>query len=703
MILEAQLRALAELSSSEQRAVSAEEAMSRAEGRELLGDPPRRRQWALVAATVVLVVGLAVLVARIRSPHVDPAPVVTVPGSTVPAHDPVPATSVPNVTPTPRGALSETLVNEPTLEYRDGVEWWVPGRLPEGLRYGYALDTGALQTIRLLADDRSTIDVEFGADAATIDEVAAGSAAERLGEESWLVVDSDGAGVAARAVDGRLLVVRGSIDGVRTVAGDLELWPETDLVRPPFHADGEPGPVVITLPAEAVGGDEPFELRAHTDGLFTTVGGEIKQVSRDDPLAFGDYVYDLTGDADSYPVVMSGVALDGVEQIDFGLLGGDGFQVTTVGSDRFAERFYAFVTDVPASVLEQYEQGGLEKLTRWTFTFVDGEQRVYDEPGSENCVNCDGLANDQGDDEGIEATPDAAPATSSPIAIEPTNVYGNEEWVVPAQEAEGLEFAYAEMRTDGDDVFQLISYDDVDPAVGGHSVATYSHSDGRPFVTDPAASATAVDIGGVTWWWEEVAPATAGGVARGTLSGVFDGRTVDVRSDLTTAVSLAETLELVPASRLPRPPFRGDESSSVVVARLTGVATVADVPTELRAATDGVRIWVLGGTPSIVSMAEPVVFGSGRGPVPQSGGGADVFVISGYTAPEVATLEFEQLDGEVITVEPEDLSGRFGVKFFLVAVEVPPGGIGDTYVSVVPSVVARDADGDVLAAISEPF
>ena len=76
--------------------------------------------------------------------------------------------------------------------------------------------------------------------------------------------------------------------------------------------------------------------------------------------------------------------------------------------------------------------------------------------------------------------------------------------------------------------------------------------------------------------------------------------------------------------------------------------------------------------------------------------------MSGMTVPEVVTLEFEQLDGEVVTVLPEDISGHFGIGFFLVAVEVPADWM-DTYASVVPSVIARDADGKVLAAISEPF
>ena len=43
-----------------------------------------------------------------------------------------------------------------------------------------------------------------------------------------------------------------------------------------------------------------------------------------------------------------------------------------------------------------------------------------------------------------------------------------------------------------------------------------------------------------------------------------------------------------------------------------------------------------------------------------------MFVVWGITLPEVATLEFEQLNGEVLTVVPEDLSGHFGIGFFLV-------------------------------------
>ena len=137
--------------------------------------------------------------------------------------------SVPTVGPVPEGASAEALVNEPTLGYRDGVEWWVPLRLPDGWRYGYAVDDGQVQTIRLLAQDRSMIDVEFGADAATIGEVAVGAVSEDLGGEPWQVADDDGAGVAARELDGRLLVVRGPIEPVRS---ERRSMPATATSRP---------------------------------------------------------------------------------------------------------------------------------------------------------------------------------------------------------------------------------------------------------------------------------------------------------------------------------------------------------------------------------------------------------------------------------------------------------------------------------------
>lgn len=45
--------------------------------------------------------------------------------------------------------------------------------------------------------------------------------------------------------------------------------------------------------------------------------------------------------------------------------------------------------------------------------------------------------------------------------------------------------------------------------------------------------------------------------------------------------------------------------------------------------------------------------------------------IEAVTSPEVATVDFEQLNGEVITIEPTDLTGRFDVGFIFVAVDVP--------------------------------
>ena len=68
-----------------------------------------------------------------------------------------------------------------------------------------------------------------------------------------------------------------------------------------------------------------------------------------------------------------------------------------------------------------------------------------------------------------------------------------------------------------------------------------------------------------------------------------------------------------------------------------------------------------------------VRLGGGLYTPPKPGSQDGAFVVFGMTVREVATLEFEQLDGELVTIVPEDLSRQFGIGFFLVAFEVPRG------------------------------
>jgi hypothetical protein len=722
MILEDQLRALAEAAAVEQRPVTAPEAMERADELDVVQFAAPHHRWLVAASIVLLAGGLVVLLAWDRAPD-DPIPVVSLPETNPPTTIPtttIPTTTIPTTalpaTTVPTGDSSdasvplasdgsEALVNEPTLDYRDGFDWWVPGDLPDGWRYGYAAHDGEVQTVRLLADDRTTIDIQSGADGATIDDLAADAVTEELGGVPWQVVqDDDGIGGAMRVIDGRLLAVLGPVEPARAVAAGLELVPERALVRPPFRADAEPGPVVLTIPAAESGGEEPFELRAHTDGLFTTVGGDIKRVSAEDPLAFGDYAYARTGEADSYRVVVTGVALDGVGPISFGLQAGDTAEVTPSDSARFAEDFYAFVIDVPASVLDEYERGGLQRLTRWTFTFVDGEQRVYDEPGSQNCVNCG--ARPVGPSEPGSTTPDdgylepIGTADPPPLEFEPTNVYGDDMWWVPSVVPDGYEFAYALLDpADEGDGHHLV-YLPADGPGSRRGMLEVAHHPGTGHVDPPPDAPAPSDevVGGVAWMW-------TGDASYGSFSRRTNGGTLTVSGERDVALVVARDLDRVPEAQLERPPFRSDSSKSLLVTELSGVATSADIARELRVSTDGVAVQVDGRVPQQVRLDDWVTFDRATSPSSEPGADTGVIIVSGMTRPGVATLEFEQLDGQVITVVPEDRSGRFGIGFFLAAIDTPLDGLGNdgTYASLVPSVTARAADGEILAVISEPF
>ena len=688
MTVDAQLRSLAEAISAEQRPVTVEEVWERATNPEVFDDRAGGRSWMLVAASMAMLLGgVVALLAWNRTPDDDRPPVVSI-SETLAPETTTPSTTVPVTTSpvpssiAPPDALGEPLVNEPTLDYRNGVEWWAPRQLPTGWRYGYASQDGDVQLIRLLDDDGSTIDIAFGVDPSSIDRLSSDSPTEEVGGEQWRIFDEG----LARDVDGQLLAVLGPDAPARVVAGGLELVSETELVRPPFRDDAEPGPVVLTLSAEELGGEEPFELRAHTDGLFTTVGGEIKRVSSDDPVAFGNDVYELSGDAESQRVVMTGVALAGLEQIQFGLLDGEAASVTPTPSDRFAEDFYALVITVPTSVLEQYDQGSLASLTRWTLTHVDGEQRVYDEPGVANCVNCDDVS--EGADPGAGPEVDSG---LSPLAFEPTNVYGDEMWWLPAAVPDGYEFDYAVQRWGVE---------------GDHTVAYRSTGTPENQVTVTQSSAAdAVDLpvptdeeqlGGIAWSW-------SGDGNSGELSRIIGDRRVSVQGERQVALAFAATLELVPESSLERPPFRYgvdlSTSTSIVVARLPGgVESQVSGRNELRASTDGVAIALDGGFPERPAPDQPLKL--------QGGGmtcGDDLCVarVVGITLPDVATVDIEQLDGEVVSVVPSDLSGHFGIGFFVVELEVP--AFAADFPSVVPSVVARDEDGKMLAAINEPM
>lgn len=593
----------------------------------------------------------------------------------------LPATAALATSPLPP---SDQLVIEPTLTFRPDVQWWAPTELPAGWRHGYAVVEPAGQRIRLVGDDGATLDVELRPDSSTMPET--GAATERIGEAVWTIVD----GGVARVVEGgdQVLAVTGPEQPVRLVAGALAPVPETDLERPPFRPDAEPGPVVLTLPADQVDGSPPFELRAHTDGLYTSVGGDIARVTAEDPLAFGRPVYDPSVDAESVPVVLTGIALDGLAEVMLGLHGGDAVRVTPTMSDVFAESFYAVRIDVPRVLLEQYELGAVANLTRWILTEVDGRQRVYDEPGAEGCVNC------PVGPPGVTAPAEPAGPTRG---FEPTNTPGAGMWWVPAEVPPGFEFWVAIDRAGSSGDLRTIEYRTGDPESGGIGISiVQSPADGAEVPSGPERL-----INGVTW-------SLRGDSSYTELSRIVDGQllTVSGRVDEPTLTVVAAALAAVPATELERPPFRAaDPSGSVVVATVAtpdADAVPDDLrgPTELRASTDGVALSLDGDTPAVVWADDPLRL---RGGGSRCGADRCVVRLAGVTSPEVTMVEVETLDGRVLTVVPEDRSGRFGVGFFAIEVVVGPSALWDHVVAQVPSILARDGAGNVLAVLTEPI
>ena len=86
MSVETQLRELAEAASAEQRPVTAEEAIAHTAHADFLDDQSPRRGWALVAATIALLIGgLVVLLAWDRTPDDEPPRLASMsPGVTMP-------------------------------------------------------------------------------------------------------------------------------------------------------------------------------------------------------------------------------------------------------------------------------------------------------------------------------------------------------------------------------------------------------------------------------------------------------------------------------------------------------------------------------------------------------------------------------------------------------------------------------------------
>ena len=683
MTVEQQLRSMA--GAMHEAPITADEILSRSTS----GDPARpiRSRMLLVVASVAILVGGLVAIFSLGNDTDEPPPVVSVPDS-----------GLPTTTITDDQVEESASVNEPTLDYRDDASWWAPTALPAGWEYGYAAVLDGAQSIHLVeVADGSQIEVALDDDIAALDDqLAEGAITEVIGEQPWTVIEDDSATRIIREVDGRVLEVRGPSEPARLVAESLALVAETDLVRPPFRDGASTGPVVHTVAGT------PFEVRAHTDGLYSTVGGDIKRVSSDDPLAFGDYQYEVVEGATSTQVLVSGVALAGLDRISFGLLDGDAADAESIASDRFAEDFFAVVIDVPSDVLGGYESGDIDLLTRWTIAEVDGQQRVYDEPASENCVNCGDVAGGTVDDFPEPAEPKRL---TTPFVDGATNTYREGvTWWMPTEVPDGFEYLWAQEYGNGD---RELYYANSATLADSEIIPTRADFDNISiYVTrgEPVeqwrgwletGEREQVTVDGEIWLHN--AP---GGRA---LSRVVDDEFVSIgAATYDLAVEVVERLERHPETDFARPPywFGAGEVVATLPPELGG-----GTPLELLAWTDGVTLDVDGQGPFFPT-DEPIRFiGMTRRP-PDQGGATTVAAV---TSPGVATVEIEQLDGEVIVIEPTDLDGRYEIGFVFVAVGIPagvqldPDNSSPNIVSAIPSVVARDVDGAILAVISEPF
>lgn len=295
-----------------------------------------------------------------------------------------------------------------------------------------------------------------------------------------------------------------------------------------------------------------------------------------------------------------------------------------------------------------------------------------------------------------------------PFIDEPTNLYREDAvWWMPTEVAAGYEFLWAEEYQDGERELYYVSADaptdrDFSPRGGRSDVINIWVLPEAAAVNDwllalEGGTQDQVTINGEAWLRSSTAfPAE--------LSRVIDGElvTVGARSD-EVALDVAERLEQLPETEFARAPYRSE--NRVVVASLPAELGDGETPIEFTAASDGLTVVVDGQGPFFPT-DEPVRFGAMETSPPDQGG---LTTLSAVTSPEVATVEFEQPNGDIITIEPTDLSGRFTMGFIFVKIGTPlsgetdSSGDGMTISRSMPSVVARDADGNVVAEITPEF
>jgi hypothetical protein len=285
------------------------------------------------------------------------------------------------------------------------------------------------------------------------------------------------------------------------------------------------------------------------------------------------------------------------------------------------------------------------------------------------------------------STPVDQPVTISVPTIgtdAPTVDYPSDQtWYIPAVLPDDLIFDRAEDRgpTGQNLRYRSESSDRSITVQSGSPLATALKSDQQ------------VDVNGVVWH-VATTDSTDSAVWFGAPEGV-DLVVSGVGIDDKTMLEVVRSLERRQATDLARPPIPVGGSSSTAVEVATAIQD--GVPKRLFADTDGVSFAFNadgGGSGSVRLGSEALVVSSALGPNPNlvSNGQRAESLIWGLVRADVASVDVELTDGNVVTTQPQDESGSFVENFFFVAVPTrTEGGL-----EMISAIVARDRDGNEL-------
>jgi len=223
--------------------------------------------------------------------------------------------------------------------------------------------------------------------------------------------------------------------------------------------------------------------------------------------------------------------------------------------------------------------------------------------------------------------------------------------------------------------------------------------------------------------WDLDVDANGVGSARLQTDGVAIGVTpqidprdtaLDAASQLDTdvLVRLVEGLSTEPEASLPTPVLRMDPTRTVTGSSVVATLTFKGLPIELRAqGTNGYYCLESGFGSSC-----PIRFDAMMDVMSKHGGGGagaidgepTMDVTSyGIARPDVARIEFEFADGTTMAAVPEDLSGTFDVRFWLIAEQIElddpiDASPGAPLPQGILRTIAYDEDGNILAVDDGP-